>query len=734
MGQFSCLFGGVLCETPKNCLALHPPENATQLPTPNNKQETTMEAMLNGLKLTVDKRTGGLLELSYPGVGTMLKADAAQSGLVDMACPIPAFEPMRVATRYSEGALVKVEEGCIQIHWDSLGANRGYAGIGGPIAATVTLKACDDGRSVVMVCHVDNRSKVAVPQVLFPDFMGLQPFAGEKETVFRTAGLAARPFVELKTPDRDYFYATRLGYSPNFARYTSGGMQTGESGMVLRWFDFGSLAGGFSLFPRRWGKDTRENIYLHLPEATGALRLMCEHRTTIEPGQSWDSPEYILTPHTHGWAKGIEPYRDWVRQHYRKLYPLPEHVRDGLGFRTVWMTQNAEHQKPLWHFRDLVNVARECRDHGLSEIVMWGVSDYTSPGFQPEPACGTMEEFKKAVADCAALGVRLTPFISPILAYGEKSIRRYGLKPGTGQNWTYHADLIPGFAPYYAHSVDSCAVDVSSPLWQQDVKDYFRQAMDCGVRSFCWDVFKNGYPKPEKPEPNIFTLTKELQAMMRQRDSQAAFSGEDVDSMEVNSAYLDYTWNWRESDAPLPASRIAQILEVQPLTSVLPTPRLNHNIDRSPLEAKRAFADNLFLNVWPRKPDDVNGSDLISTHPELSKALRQCAGLRKKFLAYFVNGTFISECVLTKPAANVQVRSYVLPDRLLTLVLNLGSRQDVSLSWDLTPWLPTTKRQTLTVYDENGKSIEHRPLRAAHGSLSVGSLEHGEMKLVEINE
>ena len=168
-----------------------------------------------------------------------------------------------------------------------------------------------------------------------------------------------------------------------------------------------------------------------------------------------------------------------------------------------------------------------------------------------------MEEFKQAVADCEKLGVRLTPFLSFVLAYGEKAAKRYGLKPGTGGNWTYHDDFMPGFAPYYAVGLDASAVDVCSALWQEDVKNWFRQAMDCGVRSFCWDVFENGWDGVvNKPEPNIFTLAAELQAMMRQRDPQACFSGEDVNCMEVNSAYLDYTWNWRESDASLPAPRV----------------------------------------------------------------------------------------------------------------------------------------------------------------------------------
>ena len=50
------------------------------------KSVSTVQATPNSLTITMDKRTGGLLGLAYPGVGAMLKADAAQSSRVDMAC------------------------------------------------------------------------------------------------------------------------------------------------------------------------------------------------------------------------------------------------------------------------------------------------------------------------------------------------------------------------------------------------------------------------------------------------------------------------------------------------------------------------------------------------------------------------------------------------------------------------------------------------------------------------
>jgi hypothetical protein len=123
----------------------------------------------------------------------------------------------------------------------------------------------------------------------------------------------------------------------------------------------------------------------------------------------------------------------------------------------------------------------------------------------------------------------------------------------------------------------------------------------------------------------------------------------------MNILYLDYTWNWDYSDG----------CDYRALVSLLPSPRINLNIDRSVSEAKVGFADNLYLNVYPRKPDGVNGSDYISNHPALSKALKQCARLRKQFLNYFVKGTFIGDCILSEDPTDIHVSAYVLPKSML---------------------------------------------------------------------
>jgi hypothetical protein len=118
-------------------------------------------------------------------------------------------------------------------------------------------------------------------------------------------------------------------------------------------------------------------------------------------------------------------------------------------------------------------------------------------------------------------------------------------------------------------------------------------------------------------------------------------------------------------------------------------------------EAKIGFADNLYLNVYPRKPDNVNGSDYISNHPQLSSSLKQCARLRKQFLNYFVNGTFIADCLLSKDCPDAHVSAYVLPKSMLVIVFNKKDTKEITFRSNIGPWLQSaTSRYTIKEYDD----------------------------------
>jgi len=187
--------------------------------------------------------------------------------------------------------------------------------------------------------------------------------------------------------------------------------------------------------------------------------------------------------------------------------------------------------------------------------------------------------------------------------------------------------------------------------------------------------------------------------------------------VEIDCEWLDYTWNW------------ATYRDCQAYVNAFPGPRPNVNINRSAAEARFAFMDNLFLNVWPSKPDNINGSERIVNVPELSKTLKTCAAVRAQFLPYFTEGVLIGNCLLTEPKPGVRVSAYVLPDRVLAIVLNQGAEGPLTLQYDLAPWIDGLAFRR-TQFDESGRLLAAADVPPA-GAIETMNLRHLEMTLVE---
>ncbi|HEY3282468.1 MAG TPA: DUF6259 domain-containing protein [Armatimonadota bacterium] len=673
-------------------------------------KDGTVKAVLNGLSISVDARTGALRRLEYPGPGLLLDADAGEAGLVDLAYPVEGFEPLRLATRYSEEARVETSADRVTIHLDKLGPSRSGFQLPGEVSAVITLRAHPDGRSVLLSCELENHSKLPVRQVIFPELRGLVPVAGADHTILKTCGFGSAPFRELVVPEADQWYAQ----DSSTVSYDAGGM---HKPMWTRWLDLGGLKGGFSLFPLRWGWDPQVTTVAQLRQSTHRLRLLSVHPDEIAPGARWSSGDWLLTPHRSGWAKGIEPYRQWVSQHLKRRYPMPRHIRDGLGFRTVWMCQNQPKDPTdvVWRFRDLPEVAREAREHGLTEVVTWA----WQPAFDaslptPFPHLGGEAELQAAAEACRKLGVTLTPFIS-VLQANPRTAGRYGLKVPDNNGWTYHTDMIPRWNPPYATGLSCVQVGPSNRQWQDEVAEACKRWADKGLPSLSWDQYWSQDSKQE-----MQALTQRIRDYARKLDPESSFSGEELWNVEVDAEWLDYTWNW------------GAYRDCQAFINAFPAPRPNVNINRSVAEARYAFMDSLFLNVWPSKPDGINGSERISRVPALSATLKTCAGLRKRFLPYFTEGTLIGDCLLTEPSAGVRLSAYQLPDRVLAIVLNQGPDSELQFSYDLSPWLPNRGRVTVKQYGEDGRQVASRVIDSK-GTLSTGPLKPLQMTVFEFS-
>jgi hypothetical protein len=694
-------------------------------------EDKLIQANLNGLEIGIDPGTGGLRHLAHATTGEMLEMEGDRASLLDVAFPVKEFLPLRLATRFSKARIERSADALV-IVWEQLGPSRTrHATLpAGNVAARIEFRAAPDGRSVILTCQIDNKSSGTIPQVLFPDFQGLLPFAGADLTTLQFANGLVKPF---SGPART-FDPNPVSWIADVPFWVGQGWHVYQpiglyAPNAMRWFDLGGHQGGMSMFQKRWGGIAIPKIFTHRSEADpDRMRLAWENRVTIGPGESWTSDEFWLTPHAGGWAKGIDVFREYVA----KVNPprqLPTHVRDGVGFMTIMMSLEPESdpEHAVFRFNDLPRVARDAREHGIDEIVPWLWCRFFDMPMVVDERLGTTDEFVSAVQQCKQLGVNISPFVD-VKIVSRDLAKRYGATEDSrgfqGSSLVYHPELIPHIDAYYMEPAfvrsapegypdalydltliypdnEDAKCNVTNELWQQDAVAAFKEWIDRGVTSFSWDLF-HSVVTPGGQKSVVVDVAQQVRAMARARDPQSVFSGECTSSVEYDSPVLDYTWNWARS------------LDSGPVMNVLRTPRQNYNVEDSVLELKQAFCAGLYINIMPRRPDGINGSALISEQPALSAELKKLVELRKQFLPLFTEGLALGDSMLSETPPCF-VRGYQLGNKLLFIALNRAADPgQFTLRCDLSLWHPGEVRSwSEKYYDDQGKLVSQKSLKGA---------------------
>jgi hypothetical protein len=638
-----------------------------------------MTYILNGTAFDFNDTTGELISLSTPS-GRVLISNG--HGLFDLAVPVKYdYEILRMKPNFMNAGKVDFEygEGTLRVNYRLLGLNmiprEDIPQIAGGVEAELTLSECPDGRSVSMRLTVRNNCDAEVRQVIFPDFNGLDPVSSPAETRFTTLGFTSRPFTELAdNPD------TRTGFFGVNPMVTgviehSGGY-FGSRNMIGRWYDYGSLEGGYSLFHKWWGfgpdnmNTMSDEYYVKLDQNTIKLRIGGIHYVNIPRGGVYQSQEYIFTPHEGGWINGIGPYKDWVNANKKRVAPPSEKVTKALGYRTIWACEQypKDTDSVKYRYEDLPKVAADMLEHGLIDMSAWGLFDMVlplEPGHFPH-SMGGFEDFKKAAAACRAMGIDIVPFVSFVSIWRE-TCPRYGLQIGPAQaGWSENLKGLPMFQTPYMERYCCQVIDQSNKLWQSDVMAALRFLRDeAGTPSIGWDQYI-GNNVEGGVRDIIDAYTRETRAVY----PDSTISSESTFNYEADINALDYTWDWEY----WPGTG-----DCRPYINVVKTTRPNINIDANPEHVKLCFMDNVFMNVYPSRPGDINGSAYIYEYPELSAALKRAAAWRKKYLEFFTDGEIIGDCVLARDAVGARVTAYRLRDRYLIFAYLTGENAELTL-------------------------------------------------------
>jgi hypothetical protein len=357
-------------------------------------------------------------------------------------------------------------------------------------------------------------------------------------------------------------------------------------------------------------------------------------------------------------------------------------------------------EKAAIRFKDLPRIARDVRDHGLDEMSVWRWCSHLEMPIPIRPVLGTVEEWIQGVRESRELGVNIAAALGiHLLHHGQ--LARYGVSYTNRNAWNFHRDLIPNFNPSYLKGLPfdhaGQTVPPSNQQWQQDVLSSVSEWIDRGVTSFTWDVFGGGGPDgalSSRYEDNVALthVVGQFRARARKIDPESTFVAEtnSISGLEWDGDVLDYTWNWLSNqvkEGHLTTTDYVEYVEAAPILNVLSAPRVNCNIESSPVALKKCMADGAYINFLFRRPDGENGSAILSEKPDLSPVVKQAAARRRQFLTYFTNGTPVGDCILAEPSS-LFVRGHVAGDRALIVILNDGAREaGGDLSLNLALWL-----------------------------------------------
>ena len=656
----------------------------------------------------LDSTSGAItaLRLAQPETEFIVRSD--RRGLLRLAAPLSGYGAYFLETGVHGSPMVELGGDGLRLRYSELSS----AGLALPISVEIDLTPAADG--LVLRARVHNGWSDVIPQIVFPQIFGLGAIGGTDGARLQLGRGQLHPFRELTLRPDDAVYLDLGLY-----RYYGYGF----SAFNMKWLDYGSAEAGFTLYARD-PRYTLQGLLADRPDrADERLDLRWIHYPFVEPGETWESPEYVLLPHAGDWYAGARAYRQFAAAHYP--YRAPARLREALGFRSIWLSYlNAP---TMYRFVDLPDLAAEMRDLDLAEMCVWGWTTQFGYPFRVNLNVGTAEELAAAINRCQAMGVPVCLFTSHHLVVDGPETDPSWLHLNAARqrgvsNWTYNRDFLPRFGPLFVATHSAIMASALSPGWRKAGLEEYRRVLELGATSICFDQFfiwnePNYNPardgRPNEEGEKLLAFGERARELIHAANSEGTFSGEGV--VDASVPVIDYTWEWRNG---------YDLAESGPFRYVFPHYRLNANVNEHPRGALLAFVEGALLNVMPGGMERR-----LRDCPALVATLRKLARLRRRFLHYFTEGQF--HYLEGLRAAGCVARRYSHRGRTLVLATNPG---DVAAqaTLDLDPL--TADEATagmLYVYDLDGSELERRLCRPG-GVHYTATVEPDGLRVLEI--
>ena len=282
----------------------------------------------------------------------------------------------------------------------------------------------------------------------------------------------------------------------------------------------------------------------------------------LKPGQSWRSPEMVISLHMGDWHKAADKYRSWAMSWMRFPKPPKWLAEEFIGWESTMICSSAEviHHK----YEDLPQMLDNAMAGGVNTLDLVGWSDAMVrryPDFTPRERFGGPEGLKKALAQVHAKGGRVIAWGTANRAdmstdWYKNELHKYSIKNNDGVTLTLHwghdvlgymgQQMCYGQGAYVAEMCTSCP-EWRDILAKHEIDQMIELGLDgvqldeiCGSARLCYDP-AHGHERPgEAVTVGTLELAKMLFARARAKNPEFAVTGEEAcDSL---MQYLDLSF------------------------------------------------------------------------------------------------------------------------------------------------------------------------------------------------
>lgn len=642
---------------------------------------------MRGGTVLLDRAGGGLVRATAADAVEFV-AGTQGRGLVRIAAPLADYPSHYVELGTHGAPAIREQPGSVTLVHERLKTR--YADLA--IRVEVDIEARPEG--LVLRARIDNGSDLRLPQVAFPQLLGLLPVGGIDGTRVRMSRGVIHPLRDLSmSPDDATFLDIPLQRYYGYGAFENS----------MKWLDFGAAsAGGLTLY----GRDPRYSAQGLLVERPGRAAettdLRWIHMPIIEPGESWQSGDFVLLLHPGDWHAGARAFAEFARPTYP--YNAPQHIRDALAIRSMWAAvRNAD--KPEGGLDRIVEIAREVAapELGVAELVVWHWWQKNGLPLILDPRLGTEDDLSATLARCRELGVPVSLFVSHHLLRDtdetppEWRHLNAALQP-VQDDWTYGRDFLPRWRVPFMGTHAMMRGSALARGWRETALAAYEHLLDLGATSICFDQFWSWFEpnfsshrdaRPDAEGDRLLEFGSAAQAAIRRRNPNGTFSGEMPSEMKV--PVLDYTWEWRNAE---------ELDDDAPFRVVFPAVRLNGNVNEHPRGALHGFAEGGLINIMPGNMHSFRLADC----PDLRRTIVELAALRRRFLRYFTHGEFRHTEGVS--AERCLARAYSDGDDILLVIVNPTDQPvRASASVDPTAWGGSEAGRTATLTAQNGDDL-----------------------------